>query len=164
MAIDNLREKLFHKYVGDDTKNLLQNIAMLTKKFKTEAIADQINKNIVDIAMKFAIAFSKNKVSESDFETCRLTFRRMCSSLVNAYRIDQIQPSIIRIEKNFQLFGAELMELLKKTGASKKYFGKLEEVMSVIGNADFLLFAHKTEPNVFKEVVFTFNYYLEITN
>ncbi len=160
--MESIKEALFNKYADGDTKNLVENLCFLVEKYSDKAIAEKMNTDIVGLTMKIVLLFGKKKIELDDLNDLRVAFRKMCASIVNSYRIGTFIDSLPRIEKNFQIFQKELEIMLKKH--SKKSVILIQETCDIIATTKFFDFAYSKEPQVFKNVVFTLAYYLEVTS
>jgi len=162
---DSVGKMLFNKYVDANTQTFLLVLRALTSKHKTDEYAKTCNDYIVKMATKAAFLYKQKQISKEQIVALRFTFRRICSSLTNAFRIMDIQPitdgKLQRISTTFQKFKTGVCDLLEPF-VSDKSVKKIANIFDYFSSTEFLFFCFK-ETDTFKEIVYVLSYYLDVS-
>lgn len=157
---------LFKKYVDDNTFSLLKALRILiSTHHNNEATGKKFYDQVINAGTKVAFLFRQKYINRQEVETCRFPFKRICSSISNAFRYLHLQSpdtaTIKRIIDMITLFKNSVSTLLYPYFSDEDIHG-VQEFLDYVSDPVFLEFCFKN-PEQFKPVVFTFSYYLDIS-
>lgn len=134
----------------------------VTELHTSKAQAELMNRYIVKVCVKLAFLYQQAHVTASDMDLLRLSFRRLCSSVCNAFRIDAYTSSVTRISQLYRKLGQDIITIIQPH-VSAKHVQYVTDVLNYFGSEDFLLYAFHHQKQHLKQVVFVFLHYLEVT-
>jgi len=162
---DSVGKILFNKYVDANTQKFLHVLRDLTSRHKDTEFAKDHLDYIIKIATKTAFLYKQKHVTKDQIVALRFTFRRICSSLTNAFRIMDIQPvteaKLQRISSIFHKFKVGVCDLLEPF-VSERSVNKIANIFDYFASHEFLFFCFK-DPDTFKEIVYVLSHYLDIS-
>jgi len=162
---DAVGKMLFNKYVDDHTQRFLFVLRDLTSKHRNPEMAKHTHDYIIKVSTKAAFLYKQKQVKKEQVASLRFIFRRICSSITNAFRILNIQPmdeaKLQRISVIFMKFKAGVCDLLLPF-ISERSLKKVGAIFDYYSSSDFLLFCFQ-DPDTFKEIVYVLSHYLEIS-
>eukprot|EP01124_Arcella_intermedia_P019478 TRINITY_DN26795_c0_g1_i1.p1 TRINITY_DN26795_c0_g1~~TRINITY_DN26795_c0_g1_i1.p1 ORF type:complete len:180 (+),score=16.78 TRINITY_DN26795_c0_g1_i1:65-604(+) len=162
---EKVGRELLMKVIDDNTRQLLTVLRNIMTQHQGEDQAKLYHDWIIKAAIKVAWLYKKKLLVKEDLNALRVSFRRVCSSIINTFRLLDVQPMdvdrmarISRIIKNFK------MNVMEQIGGyiSVKSTSKVETVFDYLASSDFL-FVCFSDVNVFKDVVYVLNYYLDVS-
>eukprot|EP01130_Rhizamoeba_saxonica_P018888 TRINITY_DN9618_c0_g1_i1.p1 TRINITY_DN9618_c0_g1~~TRINITY_DN9618_c0_g1_i1.p1 ORF type:complete len:173 (-),score=32.05 TRINITY_DN9618_c0_g1_i1:65-583(-) len=162
----SLRNALFKKYVDDETKCLLDHLCVIIVAHSDSEQSKRFRSCVVKVAVKIAWSYKQKQISKDQFIYLRSSFRKVCSSLVNTFRLKGIrdvdEQTLTRLSSHFSVFEERILEIF-----AEQFSQDIREEVSLsfqyIGSPFFLDFAFKDEnTEEFKQVVFACSYYLSI--
>jgi len=161
---DSVGKLLFNKYVDPNTQKFILVLRDLTARHNNPETSKDFLDYIVKVATKTAFLYKQKQVTKDQIVALRFTFRRICSSLTNAFRIMDIQPitevKLQRITAIFLKFKVGVCELLEPF-ISDRSLKKISTIFDYFASSDFLFFCFK-EADTFKEIVYILSNYLDV--
>eukprot|EP01124_Arcella_intermedia_P020426 TRINITY_DN2789_c1_g5_i1.p1 TRINITY_DN2789_c1_g5~~TRINITY_DN2789_c1_g5_i1.p1 ORF type:complete len:193 (-),score=53.06 TRINITY_DN2789_c1_g5_i1:92-670(-) len=157
---------LFRKYVDDNTLQFLNILKDIMTHHHSPDFAQSIHQGIIKVSTKVAFLYKQKYLSKSQIISLRGIFRRVCSTLINTFRLKGLQPidskKIQNIQKICNNFRNSIVELVGPfvEGDCLDIIGSIFEYFSSDG---FLRYCFLEASDIFKEVIFILATYLEIS-
>eukprot|EP01125_Pyxidicula_operculata_P022810 TRINITY_DN9593_c0_g1_i1.p1 TRINITY_DN9593_c0_g1~~TRINITY_DN9593_c0_g1_i1.p1 ORF type:complete len:302 (+),score=60.78 TRINITY_DN9593_c0_g1_i1:57-962(+) len=155
---------LFKKVVDDNTMKLLSVLRTIITKHRDADTGREYNNYIIKTGTRVAFLYKQKYVTKENIVSLRFGFRRLCSSIANAFRFLDIQPidhNLPRIAKIIHKFKVDVVNLISPFIADASV-NKLIAIFDYIGSDEFLRFCFG-DPELFKEIVYVLSYYLKVT-
>lgn len=115
-------------------------------------------------AVKVIMLYEEKKVTDEDFESMQLTFRRTCAGVRNAYQgrsLNVDQESIAdRVSVHLTSFSSGVIKVIKPF-VRQHSLGRLEDLLGYLANPAFLLRAFKLDE--FQTIAMVLSSYLQNT-
>lgn len=133
--MESLKQSLFQKYILDEhTNSMLEAIVEISAQHESKQFSEQLKKNIMKLALKVAVLYKQRVIMVEQFKDLRVSFRRVCSSIVNSFRLQTVHQSVNRIEKLCVKFQEDLLQVLAPV-VSEAFVTMIKETISYIGSS-----------------------------
>lgn len=163
---DAVGKIIFNKYVDQNTQKFLFVLRDLTSRHKSPEIAKEFLDHVIKVATKVAFLYKQKQVTKDQVSGLRFTFRRMCASITNSFRVMDIQPiddsRLQRISTTFIKFKTGVCDLLAPF-LSDRSLSKVSIIFNYFSSQEFLLFCFR-DPDNFKEIVYVLSHYLDVSS
>lgn len=130
-AGSSLGAGIFEKYVDKETQSLIDSVCAIIAKEQGSKAAKKTKKEILKVAVKILLLYNAKKVTEESFETLVFSFRRICSSVRNAYHAKSLnEATATRIHGVAMIFYQNLQNSL----AGLVSENTMQRILSLINN------------------------------
>jgi len=154
-----LAKILIKNFVDRETVQLLNTMKIIVTKHSNPAQARMVKRNITKLAVKVIILFESQKLKQENFEGLELSFRRICSSIKNAYSQNNInEETVARIRGHIKSLESGLENVIQPY-VSQNSMKRLETTVSYLADTQFILTISRYPE--FKQVVMVLAHYLD---
>lgn len=143
-------------------RGCVQALMYVTEQHCSKEHAELMNKYIVKVCVKVAVLYQQKLVTPENMDTLRVSFRRLCASVCNAFRIDTYVASVKRISQLYHKLCQDIITIVQPH-VSQKHIQYITDTLHYFGSEEFLLYAFQHQKQQLKQVVFVFLHYLEVT-
>jgi len=157
-----VRRHLYKKYVDTYSKELLESVCEIQQQFKSKDSSVQLKENILEVISEIIILHKKKLVSPEQFWALKRSFRLVCSSITNSFRLESIRKDLYRIIGYINKFFQEIKDIVSPY-VEEPFLIQFHESLTIIGNRDFILFGYEKALPLFKNIINGLLYYLGIS-
>lgn len=159
-AGSSIGSALFKKNVDKDTQTLINSLCEIVEKEKGKKEAKNTKKEILKVAVKILILYEEKKVTEESFDSLIFAFRRICSSVRNAYHARSLNEDTgIRIRKLAQVLYVNLQNSLNGL-VTDNTMDRIQALIDYVFDPLFLVAATKYDKE-FQQIAMVLALYLE---
>lgn len=159
-AGSSLGNALFQKHVDKETQSLIGSVCEIIAHEKGKKRASQTKKEILKVAVKILVLYNEKKVTEDSFNTLAFAFRRICSSVRNAYHARSLnEATATRIHGLAQTLEQHLHAALQGL-VTENTFNRIHDLLDFIFNPELLVAANKYDKE-FQQIAMVLAHYLE---
>jgi len=163
---ESVSQLLFKKYVDDNIQQFLTTLKELVTKHRNQDVAQAYDQKIIKLAINVAFLYKQKYVTKEQMINLRFTFRRVCSSVINTFRLKNMQviddSKLQRISDILTKFKNAILELIW-VYLPNECVASAELIFEYFGSSDFLQFCFIEATETFKQMVFILSYFLEMT-
>eukprot|EP01126_Amoeba_proteus_P010279 TRINITY_DN139_c0_g1_i4.p1 TRINITY_DN139_c0_g1~~TRINITY_DN139_c0_g1_i4.p1 ORF type:complete len:144 (-),score=17.81 TRINITY_DN139_c0_g1_i4:552-983(-) len=142
----------------------MEGLSVMISGHSSPIRAKSLNHLIIKMGTQLVYLYKQRYITKEQILNMKFTFKRICSSISNAFRILFVQPfteeTAQRISALFTNFKGALHGLVYPF-FSDEFLIKMADHVDYIGSPDFLSYCF-ANPEQFKPVVYTFTFYLQI--
>ena len=162
-AGSSIGSALFKKNVDKDTQSLINSLCEIIEKEKGKKEAKNIKKEILKVAVKILLLYEEKKVTEDSFQTLIFSFRRICSSVRNAYHARSLNEATAqRIRTLAQTLYTNLEASLQGL-VTLNTMERIQALIDYVFNPAFLVAATKYDKE-FQQIAMVLAFYLEASS
>ena len=153
---------LFQKYVDKDTQMLIASLCEIIKQEKGSKEAKKTKEEILKVSVKILLLYNEKKLTDDSFDTLVFSFRRICSSVRNAYHGKSLNEATgQRIHGMALQFFGHLQTSLEDL-VSPNTIQRIRTLIDLIFDPELLVAATKYDKE-FQQVAMVLALYLEST-
>lgn len=158
-ATSGIGKQLFKKFVDKETLLLLESFTTLITKECGAKQAKKVKNDIIKIAVKVLVLYDSKKLTEESFRGLGFFFRRICSTVKNAYlRKELNEDTFQRLQSLVKEFELGIRNILKAY-VSETTIKRIKDTFEFFQDKTFMLKISK-QPE-FEKIVHVLAHYLE---
>jgi hypothetical protein len=151
---------LFQKYVDKDTQMLIASLCEIIRQEKGSKEAKKTKEEILKVAVKILLLYHEKKLTDESFGTLLFSFRRICSSVRNAYHAKSLNAAVGgRIHGVALQFFANLQTSLEGL-VSPNTIQRIHTLIDLVFDPELLVAATKYDKE-FQQIAMVLALYLE---
>lgn len=159
-AGSSLGASLFQKHVDKDTQALVASICEIISREKGAKNAKHVKQEILRVAAKILLLYQEKTITEDSFDALKFSFRRICSSVRNAYHAKSLnEATATRIRGVANIFYQQLQETLVGL-VSEKTMSRIQALIDYIFDPELLVSAAQYDKE-FQQIAMVLALYLE---
>eukprot|EP01117_Protostelium_nocturnum_P004874 TRINITY_DN1766_c0_g1_i1.p2 TRINITY_DN1766_c0_g1~~TRINITY_DN1766_c0_g1_i1.p2 ORF type:complete len:220 (-),score=73.79 TRINITY_DN1766_c0_g1_i1:121-780(-) len=158
-STSSMGPSILKRVVDKETMTLLKTLKVIVKKESGEKEASNMNKDITKIAVKIVILHQDKKLSDQQFQSLEFSFRRICSTFKNAFRVKQLdEATATRIHGHIKSLETLIKEMISPF-VSKNTEERLKRIIDYLSAVPFIM-KLPSYPEEYKTLIITFDHYL----
>lgn len=162
-AGSSLGASLFQKHVDKETQSLIASVCEIIAKEKGSKQAKNVKQEILKVAVKILLLYQEKTITEESFDTLKFSFRRICSSVRNAYHAKSLNEATgVRIHGMATIFYQHLQSSIKGL-VSDKTMTRIQTLLDYVFDPALLVAATQYDKE-FQQIAMVLALYLETSS